>query len=427
MCSFNTNRHTNLIRHEKTCTTVRKTVYKSGVYEPKKPLYLRARDLGFEFPTGYCSYPYLLTWDIECALEPISHPFQSESGDNPRTIYTNEHSLLSIAFATNFQHPSIKSSQCVIRKGDSEQDKQDLLDTVLDKWKGIQDLIHTELSDKFKPLLHDIDTEIERQRSLEEEFMFSHGQNVKLDKSPLELLKDDLLKWLKQLVCVSFNGGKYDLNVIKQYLFPKLSMMHGARNISVLKKGNTYTLISTPDFRFIDAINFLPPGHSLEEFLKAFDAGSSKQNFPYEAITCVGDLDRDYCPPKEAFTSNLKGTSMSEEKWNEEVISLWNSEGMETWRDYLIYYNLSDVVPFITGLRNFESYFKVENSIFHEIDLFKFCPTISSASYYLGFASAPLENKFFLCNEQITKLMKNNITGGYVGVTPDILRRVKQD
>ena len=69
-CSYVTNRRDHLNAHEKICTKIRKLKYRTGVYEGTQPLFLQSKELGFEFPEGYESYPYQVVWDIETALSP---------------------------------------------------------------------------------------------------------------------------------------------------------------------------------------------------------------------------------------------------------------------------------------------------------------------------------------------------------------------
>ena len=441
-CSFVTNQHWNLTRHEKSCANGQKTIYRQGVFQQRKPLHVHAKELGFEFPAGYENYPYKIIWDIETAQKPTEYVPNSSrrrfDENGIQTVYTSEHSLLSVGFMTNFQHESFQSAQCFVREGDSPEDEQRLMDKVVDYWEMIQSHAHEKLLRVFSPLLERLDAKITQEKQFEAELMSSlqipqveeqsediveeveeevEEQEIRMDESPLVKLKEEILQWLQQIICIAFNGCKYDLNVVKEYLFPKLVRMCGEENISILKRGNSYNLISTPQFRFIDMRNFVPPSFSLEKFLLSFKAPECKGYFPYEAVHSVQDLNRTYCPPREAFTSRLKGFVMTEDVWKDKVQNLWDSLNMRTWRDFLMHYNLNDVLPFYIAITNYENQYP-------NADLFKTFVSVSGAAYYNGFKKAPPDDKFFLCNKETAKLMKKNIVGGFTSATT---RHFKKD
>ena len=90
---------------------------------------------------------------------------------------------------------------------------------------------------------------------------------------------------------------------------------------------------------------------------------------------------------------------------------------MRTWRDFLMHYNLNDVLPFYIAITNYENQYP-------NADLFKTFVSVSGAAYYNGFKKAPPDDKFFLCNKETAKLMKKNIVGGFTSATT---RHFKKD
>ena len=60
---------------------------------------------------------------------------------------------------------------------------------------------------------------------------------------------------------VSFDKGKYDLNMIKQYFVKRIA--ENAK-IKVAKKHNNYMFLTTSRFKFLDILNFLAPGMNYE-------------------------------------------------------------------------------------------------------------------------------------------------------------------
>ena len=67
--------------------------------------------------------------------------------------------------------------------------------------------------------------------------------------------------WLGQVAVVSFDKGKYDLNMIKQYFVKRIA--ENAK-IKVAKKHNNYMFLTTSRFKFLDILNFLAPGMNYE-------------------------------------------------------------------------------------------------------------------------------------------------------------------
>ena len=491
-CSFVAKKKCHLNTHEKTCTNIRKVKYPTGVYQPVEPLYLRAKELGFDFPHGYESYPFKLVWDIEVALKPNHYVPKTKrrriDGEEINTFYIAEHSLISVASCTNFRHPDIEPTICYVREGDDLQDEQALMDSVVDYWESVQTLAEDHLLRVFTPLINQLDAKIAEEQEFESEFMntvdFSQDADVgydvedeaeeeqesefmntvdlfqdmdegydvedeaeeaqesefmntmdlfqdmdegfydvedeaeekqeelkvRMDKSPLQKLKEDILLWAAQIPIIAFNGCKYDINVVREYLFSKLIRMSGEENVSVLKKGNSYILLTTPKFRFLDMRNFVPPNYSLATLLKSFHAPAQKGVFPYEAVRSTQDLLKSFCPPKEAFHSDFKNSDISDEDWETKVHQVWEREGMRSWRDFLVYYNVSDVVPFLTAVENYESKFL-------GVDLWKSFISLSSLAYFIGFHKAPREDKFFKCSKFVYSLMKDNIVGGFTSAT----------
>ena len=130
----------------------------------------------------------------------------------------------------------------------------------------------------------------------------------------------------------------------------------------------------------------------------------------YEAVQSVQDLKRDYCPPIEAFDSVLTGTKLDEESYQEHVVRPWNELNMQTWEDLLVHYNMNDVGPTLTAVKNYEAQFP-------NTDLWKTFVSISGVAYYEMFRTAPEDAKFFRPRKELYQLMKKNLCGGFVSAT----------
>ena len=191
-----------------------------------------------------------------------------------------------------------------------------------------------------------------------------------------------------------FNSSKYDILLDKEHLFKHLINVpeeevvdNEGRNrkrkrdvqsdpesqMHVIKKANAYMSISTPEFKFLDILSYLPAGSSLDSFLKAFKCNQSKSYFPYEFLDHPSKLDAQnlpHYPNNPDWVSSLKANedildsefqkyirngSKGEapltgmEKYNQ-LLHTWRSLGMKTMKDFLIYYNNLDVLPMVEAI-----------------------------------------------------------------------------
>ena len=69
---------------------------------------------------------------------------------------------------------------------------------------------------------------------------------------------------------------------MKKEIIAYLSQSHNQNNIHTVKKENSYLSISTPTIRLLDISNYLTPGCSCAQFLKAYGCDIPKEIFPYE-------------------------------------------------------------------------------------------------------------------------------------------------
>ena len=114
----------------------------------------------------------------------------------------------------------------------------------------------------------------------------------------------------------------------------------------VIKRNNAFMCLSTDQLKFLDMTNYLAPGFSYAKYLKAYGCEVTKGNFPYEYMDRLEKLDDTVLPPKEAFFSRLKNEGISDEDYVS-CQEAWRDNGMTTLRDFLVWYNNRDVVPFL--------------------------------------------------------------------------------
>lgn len=211
----------------------------------------------------------------------------------------------------------------------------------------------------------------------------------------------------------------------------------------VIKKHNKYMCINTSEFKIINMCNFLAPGTTYRDFLKAYnDNNIEKGYFCYDFLDSAEKLNFDRLPPYEAFYSDLKQGNILEEEYKEfsnylndgfseaealkmldlksvpltgraiydELKVIWDREGMSTLRDYLIYYNNLDSFPFIGCI---DKMFKYYNEL--GIDLFKTCVSVPGVTRELLYKSIEEKTHLSLFGEgdkDIHQIFQRNIVGG---------------
>ena len=129
--------------------------------------------------------------------------------------------------------------------------------------------------------------------------------------------------------------------------------------------------------QFLDILDFLGGVTTLVNFLKAYGASEEKGFFPYESFDSAEKLNETQLPPNESFWSKLKNhnvLSVDYDKFMDckkrgieekealkklklktvpkntvenyrELQNIWEKENMNTFHDFLKWYNNKDVVP----------------------------------------------------------------------------------
>ncbi|CAB4040471.1 Zinc finger and SCAN domain-containing 22 [Paramuricea clavata] len=164
---------------------------------------------------------------------------------------------------------------------------------------------------------------------------------------PLLKLQDKLSEYLQELPILGFHSGKYDINAAKNPFFSHLVKHEQVK--FVIKRNNNHMCLKTQHLKFLDITNYLAPGFSYEQFLKAYECSQTKGYFPYEWVDSLNKLNHCSLPPRETFHSTLSGTDITEEQY-EYCQGVWDEQNMTTFRDFLVWYNNLDVVPFLQAI-----------------------------------------------------------------------------
>ena len=170
---------------------------------------------------------------------------------------------------------------------------------------------------------------------------------------------------------------------------------------------SVFVCLQTERLKFLDIRNYLAPGFDYATYLKAYKCSVRKGFFPYEWMDHLDKLNNTALPSHQQLYSSLKNNNISEEEYAY-CQQVWTEEQMTTMRDYLVWYNNRDVVPFLEGLqKQFEFY------ISKGLDTFK--DGLSVPGLCLKHLFSTPETNFTLFNQHhadLHQLIKDNNVGG---------------
>ena len=392
-----------LKRHESTCEGGIRRVYKGGVYRPPASIFERLDDEGIIVSPVLRYFPYRATFDFECYFSDERLPVNSD-----KLQWSARHVPLSVSVASNV--PGHEDAQCYITNGDSDK----LVADMMRHLHTISDAAYESLSASYADVLDQLKARKESWDDAESEANTEEEENEKESKTnPFNTLAGQLLGWLRQLPVVGFNSGKYDLNVVKKFFIPYLMKPSEDDEIDetrfVIKRQNTFMCFSTNKLKFLDMVNFLAPGYSYDKYLTAYGCMQQKGHFPYEYMDNLRKLDDCTLPPQAAFYSQLKNEGISDENYAR-CQAVWRDNGMETLRDYLIFYNNLDVTPFLEAISKQFTFYRDRG-----IDMFKDGISVPGLSLLYLFNNLPPKTFFTVFNQtnsDLHKLVKDNIVGG---------------
>ena len=167
--------------------------------------------------------------------------------------------------------------------------------------------------------------------------------------------RNALTEWCDQVPVLGFNCGRYDLNLIKKHLAELLAGT--TKKVQVAKKANTTMFMKTEHFRFLDIINYLGPGTSYEAWVKGYGCSAQKSWLPYEWLDTPEKLNYPGLPDYPAWYSKLKGGFVLKLSEFKECKKIFKEKGMQTFADWLRYYNNLDVAPGLEALENMRAFY----------------------------------------------------------------------
>ena len=221
-------------------------------------------------------------------------------------------------------------------------------------------------------------------------------------KHHLYQLKQQLEQYLQELPVVGFNTGKYDVYPMKLDFFTRLVDSHKIRD--TVKRNNNFICIKTENLKFLDIANYLAPGFSHGQYMKAYKCTEQKGFFLYEWMTSLDKLNVSQLPPHETFFSTLKNENISADDY-QLCQRVWENNDMKTMKEFLTWYNYKDVEPMLEAI---DTMFQFNQN--RRIDMFK--DGISVPGLVLKYMFQDLPDYFTVPDEKkkdLNDLYKNNI------------------
>ena len=460
-----------LRRHMLSCRFKTRYYFPGGYYHQEKSIFERLEEIGVNVK-GEIFYPYFAVWDMEAMLMP---PEMQTEMKQSKLIH--EHRAVSCSICSNV--PGYEEPFTIM-----DESVKSLINRMMVYLCEIRAACRILCYEKWGHVLKSLNEMIEQGREREKAYQSDNDsegdsddyvnddndlgdqekgeEKLKRDEDPylkqLTKLRDELVLYIERLILLTFNGGRYDLNLVREemilfmmasenqtvsqmgdsYGYPQeLQSPKGFAELemgkcSFIKRGNNYLSISNNWFRMLDIINYLAGGTSYRKFLKAFGVQEAKYVFPYTYVNNFNVLSETHLPPfdHDCWYSDLKESNLlgeeyaewveqgqkgekpptAEEKYNQ-ILRDWNEKGWRNMGDYLMYYNSMDTGPFVTAVQKLQAlYFSLG------VDIFKCSIGLPSASRKMLFKYAREQDiNFALCdkaNKDLYLMMRKHLVAG---------------
>jgi hypothetical protein len=123
--------------------------------------------------------------------------------------------------------------------------------------------------------------------------------------------------------------------------------------------------LKTQHLQFLDIRSYLAPNYSYDAFIKAYKCKLEKGFFPYDWFDNYDKINNDELPSHHFFFNRMKYKNVTVEEYDI-CVNAWKDKNMKTIKDFLEWYNILDVLPFIEAVENIKTIYKNK-----KIDLFK--------------------------------------------------------
>ena len=312
-------------RHEKTCDELVKHTFPGGKYDKSKSIFDKIEDIYNDLlkkEKTYIMYhnfnpiisnnddkyyPYECAFDFEAMLKQIK-----TDDETKKLQITSEHVPVSVSIFSNV--PDYDDKPIFLCNNKPHKLIDQFIKTILRislKAKSINQIKYAGIIEFLDAYVNNIQNDCER-------FKTKNGPAEKYDDKQIKLLKNHEIavvratslkaqfeNWYLALPVLSFNGAKYDINLMKQYLHKSLEDYGESVSFSI-KKANSYMSLKTQHLQFLDIRSYLAPNYSYDAFIKAYKCKLEKGYFPYDFFDSYDKINNTELPPHEAFYRSLK-------------------------------------------------------------------------------------------------------------------------
>lgn len=366
-----------------------------------------------------------IAFDVECMLQ---NPEQGAFEKRNLANIIDEHVPCSIALAYSGDDTSVQNPDWILTNGNSEELVGKFVNKMILMYKKHYErqLSHygTHLENLERVYAEASDMEVIKPYESMDDVIKFCSKRPPRRATPLGRYRYRFYNFVFKLPVVGFNSSSYDLNVLREWLFPallKCSVTGKYNSVNVLKRRNRYLSVETAQFKFLDAYLFVAAGTSLKSFMKSQGEPEGKLEFPYKYLTSLEVLNETHLPPPEAWIKEDRlyrdENNVDEKKkmYDAAVKSrqvaqeYWNEKGLTTFEQYLQEYNVTDVRPSIKAFEQFAALFKAEKfDVFSHITL----PSIAKAYGLKSSGPGRYFVRFDKKSEEAYEKIRKNLYGG---------------
>lgn len=165
----------------------------------------------------------------------------------------------------------------------------------------------------------------------------------------------------------------------------------------------------TDFLKLLDVSNYLAPGVSFDQFVNTLECEQTKGYIPYEWVDGLSLVEETSLPPHAAFYASLRNKNIIEQEY-EYFQKVWEENNMQTFQDFLVWFNNLGVVPFIEAVTKMSQIWQER-----KIDMFKDSISLPGLTLKYLFSYLTPQTCFSLfdqANSDLNHLIKDNNTVG---------------
>ena len=167
--------------------------------------------------------------------------------------------------------------------------------------------------------------------------------------------------------------------------------------------------LKTNFLKLLNISNYVAPGFSYDQFLKAYECEQTKGFFPYEWTDGLDKVEETSLPPHEAFYSNLTYQNITEQEY-QYSLQVWEEREMSTFKRFSHVEQQCGCSAVVEEVEKIGQFLQER-----KIDMFKdgiFVPGLTLEYLFLFLGYQVYFSLFDQANSDLYHLIKDNNTGG---------------